>query len=144
MRHPRRRLPVLVAALAIVPFAAALAQEADREGERPSLSLRAIPPLGFTPLRVRFVVELRDGDDDYADYYCPSVEWEWGDGTRSESSMDCEPYVAGESQIRRRYTAEHTYRNSGGFRARFRLLQDDDIVANADIRLQVRRGTGGN
>ena len=59
--------------------------------------------------------------------------------------MDCEPYVAGQSEIRRRYSAEHIYRSSGGIRMRFRLRQnEDDIVENADIRIQVRRGTGGD
>jgi hypothetical protein len=137
----RRFLPALVTLLAVTTV---LAQPDDREGERPSLSLRATPPVGFTPLRVRFVVNLRGGDDDYADYYCAAVEWDWGDGTKSESSMDCEPFVAGKSRIQRRYTAEHTYRNSGGFRMRFRLLQGDEIVENTETRIQVRRGTGGN
>lgn len=119
------------------------AQQSDVPPERPSLSLRATPPVGFTPLRIRFVAELRGGDD-HQDYYCPSVEWNWGDGTKSESSVDCEPYVAGQSEIQRRYTADHTYRNSGGFRTRFRLLQGDEIIESTDIRVQIRRGTGGN
>ncbi len=133
-------LPVLLAVLVLTP-SVLIGQ--DSEHERPSLSFRATPPVGFTPLRVRFVVELRGGHDDHPDYYCPEVEWEWGDGTRSESARDCEPYVEGVSQIARRYTAEHTYRNSGSFRARFRLRQNDDIVESADIRVQARRGSGG-
>jgi hypothetical protein len=139
----RYRLHGLVATLAIVTFATTHASQEEPARERPSLSLRATPPVGFTPLRVRFIAQLRGGDNDHPDYYCPSVVWDWGDGTRSESSIDCDPYIAGVSEIRRRYTAEHIYRDSGGFRMRFRLLQgDDDIVESTDIRIQVRRGTG--
>lgn len=142
MNRPWRWLPVLPALLAFLPVAATSAQQDAREPERPSVSLRATPPVGFTPLQVRVVADLRDGDDDYPDYYCPTVEWDWGDGTRSENSRDCEPYVAGVSEIARRYTANHTYRTGGAFRVRFRLKQGDDIVANTDVRIQVRRGTG--
>ena len=120
-----------------------LAQDTGVERERPSLSLRATPPVGFTPLRVRVVAELEDGADDHPDYYCVEVEWDWGDGTRSESSRDCDPWVAGESEIERRFTATHTYRDGGSFRVRFRLRQNDDIVESRDVRIQVRRGTGG-
>src|SRR5262245_22206983 len=70
-------------------------------GKKPSISLKANPPVGFSPLRVHVVAEFRGGDDDYADYYCPSIEWDWGDGTVSENSVDCDPYEAGKSEIRR-------------------------------------------
>ena len=71
MMHRRHRFPVLVAAVALVPLATVLAQQGDQERERPSLSLRATPPVGFTPLRVRFVVELRGGDDDHPGLLLP-------------------------------------------------------------------------
>ena len=138
----RRWLTGLFAVLLAATGGAALLAQDDAERERPSLSLRATPPVGFTPLDVRVVAELAGGAEDHPDYYCPEVEWEWGDGTRSESARDCEPYVSGESAITRRYTATHTYRASGAFRLRFRLRQGDDIVENGEIRLQVRRGTG--
>ena len=37
------------------------------------------------------------------EFYCPGIEWDWGDGTESESSEDCEPYQAGVSTIKRRF-----------------------------------------
>jgi len=40
--------------------------------------------------------------------------WEWGDGTESEATQDCDPYEPGTSTIKRRYTATHEYRESGG------------------------------
>jgi hypothetical protein len=140
MTAPRWLTGLFAVLLAATSGAALLAQD-DAERERPSLSLRATPPVGFTPLNVRVVAELEGGSDDHPDYYGPAVEWDWGDGTRSESARDCEPYVSGQSEITRRYSATHTYRTGGSFRLRFRLRQGDDIVENGDVRLQVRRGT---
>ena len=54
--------------------------------KKPSLSLKATPPFGVSPLRVHAVVDIRDGSDDYAEFYCAAVEWEWGDGTVSGNS----------------------------------------------------------
>ena len=68
------------------------AKRADcREAKKPSLSLKITPPVGFAPLKTRLVVDVRNGDDDFADFYCPTVEWDWGDGTVSANSEDCDP-----------------------------------------------------
>jgi hypothetical protein len=110
--------------------------------EKPSLSLKATPPVGFTPLRVRLAVEVRGGSDDFAEFYCPTVEWDWGDGTTSENSSDCDPYEAGKSSIRRSYAAEHVYRQAGNFRVFFRLKQKNRVVGATSANLQVRAGAG--
>ena len=86
-----------------------------REAKKPSLSLRVTPPVGFAPLRTRLVVDVREGDNDYADFYCPTVEWDWGDGTVSANSEDCDPYEAGKSEIRRRFSTEHIFRQAGAY-----------------------------
>lgn len=127
-----------VALLAAVSVTAGGAQRT--EDRKPDLSLRASPPVGFSPLRVRIVVELRGGADDYADFYCPTIEWDWADGTVSESAEDCVPYEAGKSTIRRRFTAEHVFRNAGVYRVYFRLKQRDRTVAAANANIQVRSG----
>ena len=54
--------------------------------------------------------------DDFEEYYCPTIDWEWGDDTTSESTADCEPYEAGKSEIKRRFTVEHVFRHGGNFR----------------------------
>lgn len=108
--------------------------------KKPSLSLRLTPPLGFSPLRVHAVAELRGGPDDYADYYCASIEWDWGDGTISENSTDCDPYEAGKSEIQRRYSADHTFRQPDGYRVSFRLKQKARVVASGAVNVQVRPG----
>ena len=141
MNHPRPAICTLVAA-AVLGFTSGGSVDAQREGDakKPSLAFRATPPVGFSPLRVRVVVDVRGGADDYAEFYCPSVEWDWADGTVSESSEDCNPYQPGKSTIRRRYTAEHTYRQAGQYQIYFRLKQKDRVVGAGNGTVQVRAG----
>lgn len=136
-----RRLPcallVLSAAL-LLTARPALAQKA--EDRKPSLSFRLSPNLGFTPLRVRVVVEVRGGANDYEEFYCPTIEWDWGDGTISEAGEDCDPYQAGTSTIKRRYAVEHTFRQSGSYRVMFRMKQRGKVTASSSGTVQVRAG----
>jgi hypothetical protein len=140
MTEPRRAFCTLAAALALCLPTALSGQKA--EAKKPSLSLKATPPVGFTPLRVVVAVDVKDGDDDYADFYCAGVEWDWGDGTISENSSDCDPYEAGKSTIRRRFTADHIYRQQGQFKVVFKLKQKTKQVAAVSTNVQVRGGVG--
>src|SRR5688572_29924732 len=137
LRRARRLLAVLVVALA---FGDASGAQKSGDDKKPSLSLRATPPVGFSPLRVRLVVDVRGGADDYAEFYCPSIEWDWGDGTVSGNSEDCDPYEAGKSTIRRRYSIEHVFRQPGTFQVFFRLKQRDRVIAASSGNVQVRPG----
>lgn len=128
------------AALGLLFLSGGAAAQGDSEPRKPSLSLRANPPLGFSPLRVRVVVDVRGGSDDYADFYCPTIEWDWGDGTVSDSSEDCEPYQPGKSSIRRRFSADHVFRQSGTHQVYFRMKQRNKVVASASANVQVRAG----
>jgi hypothetical protein len=150
MPDSRRALCALSAAVAVllaglwsagVSSAEAVANaQANAEPKKPSLSLRVTPPVGFAPLKTRLVVEVRNGDDDYADFYCPTIEWDWGDGTVSATAADCNPYEAGKSVIQRRFSTEHVFRQPGAFRVTFRLKQKDRIVATSSVNVQVRAG----
>ena len=142
MTYVPRALCTVAAVLAIAyPSARAWsAQRGPTDDKKPSLSLRATPPVGFSPLRVRVVVDVRGGADDYADFYCPSIEWDWGDGTVSEASSDCDPYEAGKSSIQRRWTSDHIYRQSGGYKIMFRLKQKNKAIAVSSAQVQVRAG----
>jgi hypothetical protein len=114
-----------------VPVPAQSGDTADRkEPKRPSLSLKATPGTGMVPVRVSATAEFKGGDDDYQEYYCPAVEWNWGDGTVSETANDCDPYEAGVSQIRRRFTGSHTYKRAGSFRIVFRLKHRDKVLTS--------------
>jgi len=143
MTDLRRALCTLLAIAAVAPLPAGAGPQRDAEDQRPSLSLRATPPVGFAPLRVRLSVDVRGGADDHADFYCPSIEWEWGDGTSSQSSSDCEPYVAGKSTIQRRWSAEHVFPQEGGYRVVFRIKQKTRQIAAANATVQVRSGLRG-
>jgi hypothetical protein len=141
MTDVRRRTVALLAAIALLLPGVVSARQAA-EAKKPSLSLRVTPPVGFTPLRVRAAVELRDGSDDFADFYCAGVEWDWGDGTISESSSDCDPYEAGKSTIRRNFSADHIFRQAGQYRIVFKLKQKTRQVAAVNATVQVRSGGG--
>jgi hypothetical protein len=117
-----------------------LRAQSTNEAKKPSLSLRVTPPVGFAPLKTRLVVDVRNGDDDYADFYCPTVEWDWGDGTVSATAEDCDPYEAGKSAIQRRFSTEHTFRLPGSFRVAFRLKQKERVVGTSSVNVQVRTG----
>src|SRR3990170_72626 len=75
--------------------------------------------------------------DDYEEYYCPAVEWNWGDGTVSESAPDCEPYAPGVSQIRRRFTGSHTYKRAGAYRVLFRLKHRDKVLTSQTVTVRL-------
>jgi hypothetical protein len=115
-------------------------QDVRDNDKKPSVSLKATPPVGFSPLKVHAVAELRGGADDHPDFYCAAVEWEWGDGTVSENAEDCDPYVAGKSTIRRRYSADHTYRIGDAYKVFFKLKQKNRVVGSGQANVQVRAG----
>lgn len=141
MRYPRRAKFALLTVLAIA-IASGGASSAQRGGDdrKPSLSLKANPPVGFSPLRVRLVVDVKNGANDYQDYYCPGVQWDWGDGTVSENAEDCDPYEPGKSQIRRRYSVEHVFRQAGTYQVFFRLKQRDRVISAISANVEVRPG----
>ena len=111
---------------------------AGRAPEEPDLRLRSTPRVAFAPAEVLFVAELRGGDDDYRDLYCVTVEWDWDDETRSESTPDCDPYEPGVSKIRRRYSTRHRFDYGGRYQVRIHLKRRDDVVASANTSIEIR------
>jgi hypothetical protein len=103
---------------------------------RPKAALRVNPSLIFVPQRVVATAELTEGANDHQDYYCPKIEWIWGDETQAEAGEDCDPYEAGKSEIRRRYTADHTYKEPGNYDVIFRMKQGSKTVLS--LRQQIR------
>lgn len=131
----------LVAAMLALGTAALLAQnDKELETKRPRLTLRAQPAVAVAPARIVLTAEVSGGSDDFEEYYCPTVEWNWGDGTSSESSADCEPYEAGKSQIKRRYTIQHVFRLDGPSKIYFHLKRKDKILGSASTTIQVQPG----
>jgi hypothetical protein len=115
-------------------------QRAAEDNKKPSVALKATPPVGFAPLKVRLVADLKGGSDDYEDFYCATVEWDWADGTTSGSSEDCNPYEPGKSKIQRRFSAEHTFRQGGEYDVVLRLKQKNRVVGYSKTTVRVRAG----
>jgi hypothetical protein len=134
-------LVLAFSALLIIQSNTLLAR-AQGGNKKPSLSLKASPSVSFAPARVVVVAEVKGGPEDFEEFYCPTVEWEWGDLTSSTFEADCDPYAAGKSTIKRRYTVEHRYKNSGAFKIVLRLKKGNRIVASANAQVQVRAGLG--
>lgn len=110
------------------------------EGKRPQLTLKANPKIAFVPAKVQFTAQLEGGDDDYRDFYCPTIEWDWDDETTSGSSPDCEPYEPGRSRITRRYTAQHTFNFDGIYDVKFRLKRGGQTIASVTLPVEIRGG----
>lgn len=132
------RAPIALLLVTALAIPAAVSVGAEDEAKKPKLKLRVHPRNNFSPATVKFFAEL-DGGDDLEQYYCPEVEWEWGDGTRSVREPDCDPWEPG-TRIDRLFIETHTYQHSGDFRARIRLKRNDDAFAAADVSVIVRPG----
>ncbi|HKB13583.1 MAG TPA: hypothetical protein VKD69_23110 [Vicinamibacterales bacterium] len=144
MNHLRRSAwlgaaSVLLAAATAVASPAQKADKDNPDNRRPQVKLRAQPVIAMAPARIVLTAELVGGANDFEEFYCPAVEWEWGDGTQSESSSDCAPYEAGKSEIKRRYTVEHVFR-AGAYRVMFHLKRRDRSVGTASVNIQIRPG----
>lgn len=133
---------------AIVSATTTSGQNADAakapEPKRPKLTLKARPEYAIAPARIVLTAELEGGSDDYEGYYCPTVVWEWGDGSASESASDCGPYEAGKSQIKRRYTVEHMYKRDGRMRVYFSLRQRGKELTSVGVNITLQPGAIGN
>jgi len=108
----------LVLILTLTSAATLMGQDDDAE-----LRLRATPRVAFAPADVLFVGQIRGGPDDNEELYCLEIEWDWGDDTTSEQTLDCDPYEAGVTEIRRRFSVRHTYNYGGRYEVRLHLKQ---------------------
>ncbi len=110
----------------------------DSSAVRPVISVKASPSLAYVPARILAHAELRGGAVDYEPFYCPTVVWDWGDGTTSENVADCEPYVPRTSKIRRHYSIVHTYSLGGRFEVRFTMMRGDRVVGSGARSVVIR------
>lgn len=147
MRHIsaslRRHASAFVCATALAAAANALPEAFDDSAEKnskPAVKVKASPIVAFAPARIVLTAEVRGGADDYEEFYCPTVEWEFGDGTKAEATTDCDPYEAGKSEIKRRYTQDRIFRIPGDYNVEFRLKQKNKTVATARTSVKVRPG----
>jgi hypothetical protein len=137
-----RYLVLVVLALGGVAAATAV-QAAGTKDKHPNLTLYVTPTVAFAPARVLLVAELKGGTNDDEQFYCPAVEWDWGDGTASESSIDCVPFTPGKTEIQRRFSTEHVYREGGEFTVKITLKRHDKAFSSASNILEIRSAFGG-
>ena len=115
----------------------------DAQDDRPELSLRGRPQISFAPVEISFTGLLRGGPDDHEDFYCLSAEWDWDDGTKSESILDCEPYEPGVSEIRRRFSRRHSYDRGGRYDIRLSLRRRGEVVESERTSIVIQGGLPG-
>ena len=141
-RHVLGLLPftALVTLVLAWPHQLAGRERARIDDDKPELTLRSTPKVGFAPAEILFVAQLRGGADDYEVLYCATIEWDWDDDTHSESTPDCDPYEPGTSKIRRRFSTRHKFEYGGRYEVRLRLKQRDDTVASARTTVVLRGG----
>jgi hypothetical protein len=131
MRFGSAVVSMLVAALAVPGAAGA------RGVKRPRLDLRASPRMSLMAANVLVVAELVGGDE-IEDFYCPAVEWEWGDGGRSAQESDCPPFERG-TAMARRHSANHAYRQPGEYSVRVTLRRAGRSLAAATTTVTIGR-----
>lgn len=132
-----RRAWVAALLLALAPPAA---PGDSPKGRKPRLDIRPSPRVAFSPVSIYVTAELTGGDD-LEDFYCPALEWDWGDGGRSEYQADCEPFESKES-FERRFFARHDYRRGGQYSVRLTLRRSQRAIAAATANITVHSSLG--
>lgn len=128
------RVSCLVPLVALALASPGAGGEGDK-AKKPHLAVRATPPVAFSPVQVLVVGRL-EGGVDQDEFYCPAVEWEWGDGERSTRESDCVPFDA-DTKMARLFTATHSYRESGDYSVRLTLRRGGRSVAAAAASISV-------
>lgn len=139
------RILVALAALALAGAAAAAPAAAEDPkkgggGKKPAMELRSSPRFAFSPANVLFTAELKGGDD-IEEFYCPEVEWEFGDGGKSTKEADCDPWAEG-AKIERRFTANHVFQFAGVYRVKATLRKTGKTIVTQSLTMTIRAGLG--
>lgn len=108
--------------------------------KRPRLDVRPSPRITFSPAQVLVTAELRGGDE-AEEFYCPAVEWDWDDGSRSTQESDCAPIEEG-GRLERRFTNTHAYRRAGTYNVKVTIRRAERAIAVASATITVRPGLG--
>ena len=149
VRIPPGRTLLLQIGVACLAAAVSLAADSQKEPKdqkdqkdprKAVMAVRVAPAISFSPARVVITAELRGGEQDDAELYCPEIEWDWGDGTKSEATENCEPFEQGKSTVKRRWTTTHTYQTQGMYRVQLRLKRGTKTIVAGNNSVQVKPG----
>jgi hypothetical protein len=130
---------ILLAMLAVALAAPGRAGDEDK-GKKPELEVRVTPRFAFSPANLLFTAELKGGDD-VEEYYCPEIEWDWGDGDKSSQESDCDPWTS-TTTLQRRFTGHHLYQHAGLYRAQVTLIKTGKKLASQTVDVTIRAGLG--
>ena len=108
-------LPLVIAfTLSAAAVVSAGADKNSDKAKKPSLKVKASPAIAFSPARVVLTGDLSGGNSDNEQLYCAAIEWQWGDGTKSDQKADCDPYVAGKSEVKRHFVVDRVFDTPAG------------------------------
>jgi hypothetical protein len=135
----KRLAPLAFVGLALAFSIGASSKQADPKDAKVSLTLRATPAMAFAPARITLIAQLKGGTPESEDLYCPTVEWDWGDGTISQASADCEPFQPNKSDIQRSFSTQHIYKTGGEYQVKLLLKKAEKVVVEAATSLNISR-----
>lgn len=126
---------LVTAVVSLLALVLTVPVQAGLRPNKPRVDVRATPRIAFSPAGVMVVAQLNGGDD-IEDFYCPGLEWDWGDGERSLREADCAPFETGMS-LERFFSARHVYRQAGEFDVRVTLRRADRSLAMGTVHVTV-------
>jgi hypothetical protein len=123
------------------PTLLAIALSAPVPADKPAsgkvtVSIRAAPRVAVAPARIIFNIELKGGEDTDA-LHCLTLNFDWGDGTKSSSEGDCGEYKAGETKVQRLFTADHEYRERRKPTVEVTVMKGERTIGRASIDLTI-------
>ena len=100
----------------------------------------AMMPGGTHAAVVRFRLRVSDGGKE--DYYCPRVEWEWDDGTKSSEESDCPPFEQATAPDHERiWSHTREYWDAGQHLVTVRIFKGDRLVRKVETTVDIRGET---
>src|SRR5687767_4497739 len=119
-KHAQSLVAVTAALCAVSAFTA--------EPKKPRLELRGMPVMGPPSTEFLFVADLKGGDE-REDFYCPTLEWQWGKEDASVQEPECAPYQAGVTRMERRFSHSRAFPDEGSRTVTLILTKDGKTLA---------------
>jgi hypothetical protein len=104
----------------------------------PTPLLTPNPRMGFSPLRVHLVAELKGGEESEK-WYCPGVEWTWPDGTHSSEESDCPEWDKRDDYFPRRWSKDVVF-PEGEWPVTVEWSKAGRLLARAETKVSVLGG----